>query len=335
MLAATPEVILCEQLLSMKERLLSTKRPRSDEASHTTKRPAQRNLEYDNSFKRIELFGKPRADLLKEALSAITRGGGGNETVGPACPICGRGIKGGGMGPEPIDWRQAFPKSAMKTFVSQCDSHSSLFHFREPIWQTIPKLDLDENRADCKRQKSTIATVRGYIHYAMRTAAAKIEISADSELTSWERGVHFIMFRLGHAHCCAQFANTQWFKKRAVQGHPSNIDGEELEKKKWIRQQASSYLTDLSSALLTAKPGKFWNEVEPLSRDDAVGRSNNALQCFFLMKDGHRNSTIIACESLPKSAHYDDPVDGYIVGGPLRPLLSASPVPTKDQFMEV
>ena len=104
------------------------------------------------------------------------------ETQGALCPVCGMNL------PEiPIEtnFKKSFKDQKHK---NACTRHVSRFHSDEPIWNALPKMDLDskeDQHVSSQRQKSQIASVEGLVQYGLSFSARAFPLAEMEMEAGW------------------------------------------------------------------------------------------------------------------------------------------------------
>jgi len=203
------------------------------------------------------------------------------------CPVCGLFVACDATG---MDWTKKFEKSLLKNFKD----HVTGSHYNEPLWNCLPKLDLDKTPRYDRRTKNNVATVEGIIHYGLSKAGEQLLVKPDAACDyciDWIKAQFAVIRGIGYASATVSNADVYLRQRTKVAGapktgqtHPSEIQKAE---RKWLKEQAIDYLNKLCDRVKSVKtPGPKWAESSPQRR-------NNAIRIFFLEKNRHLDCPVL------------------------------------------
>lgn len=207
------------------------------------------------------------------------------------CPVCSKELK---FMPSNSDFRATFKSSGV---IKAMRAHVAEHHAAEPVWNCLPKLDLQRNReAPGKRQKEDTATVPGLIAQSLASAARFVTLpDTDEWLWDWKEVSIVMTCRLGAAMQTSYDGTVYLRGRNIVYGA---APGSAKEQRAWLKREAFSYLKDLSRATLL--PSEFWKSiVSPIRR-------RNLIQVFFFHGQAHRDCGLFERSTFPPSLHFDE-----------------------------
>ena len=174
-------------------------------------------------------------------------------------------------------------------------THSCRWHREEPVWNALPKLDLDM-RSLHGRSKPTTATVLGLVSYCLASSARAIRLpKTDGWIDRWNNVKNKIIYRIGYARrLCSECPIYLRGRTNFLGATGETLAAQRL----WLKNEAAKYLDDLCINTESSPPSEHWYSIT------TAARKRNLVQIFFLDAKFHRECRLLPPETLPPSEHF-------------------------------
>ena len=217
------------------------------------------------------------------------------ELSGAKCPACNRVLA---FLPENTDFLAPFTE---RNTISRVMDHCKM-RKHEPLWNTLPKLDLEKDPEVLGRgKKKNFGSVEVFLHYCLKKAATEIPLpSSPAWLSEWKYTKRIVLARLGAASCLADDPCN--YMKGWMPNCSDSVRDSEDHWKTWIKESTKIYLQCLVEIVLTSDaPAEAEEENQhhglPVVSDYLL---RNRIQLFFMLEGYHRSGILLDTSSLPR-----------------------------------